>query len=64
MSDEEFVADDAGDEVRRQILLLERHMMQTSGKVPQGKTPKRTASKSKDSRNVRMSDKLTHIGSK
>lgn len=61
MSADEFVADPTLDELQREILLLERHIRQTTGQVPQG-TSSKVKKTPRNTNRVVMNDKLTQLG--
>lgn len=62
MSADEFVADPTLDELQREILLLERHIRQSTGRVPKGVSSK-VKKAPRDANRVVMNDKLTQLGS-
>jgi hypothetical protein len=63
MSADEFVADQTQDELDREILLLERHIRQSTGRVPQGVSSKPKKGARPDPKRVVLNDKLTQLGS-
>lgn len=61
MSADEFVADQTQDELDEEIRLLERHIRQSTGRVPQGISTKPKKTKI-DPNRVLLDDKLTRLG--
>ena len=59
MSAEDFVADPASDELQQEILLLERHIRQSTGSVPQGTCTKTQHVGQSQSQNILLNDAAT-----
>lgn len=59
MSAEDFVADPASDELQQQILLLERHIRQSTGNAHQGSCTKTQHVRQSQSPSVPLNDAAT-----